>query len=395
MRRALAVLIAATVAFVFGVVVLISAGTGKAANCGAASGGPGSVPGIPERDLSYFEGAAQQFGLGSNGWAYLAALNYDESDFDTSNLPGVHAGTNTAGAAGPMQIGVGGAASDNWDTVAGLIPAGLSGGATPVSVYNETDAVYGGAALLAKWGAPGNWLKALESWNNYAPELATVQALVADWTAQSTATNTTATATTGTLTASPTPAANMGAGTCVALNGPSVPGAASKVEPDGLAAIPKQAPPAVQAMLAAGNELIDYPYSWGGGHTPTSMTIPPGPAADPGVQENGGPGYDCSSATSFVLWGGGLGESLLHGQVLSSGEFAGVGQPGQGQWVTIYYGSSGGVGHVFIDVDGVVLDTVHGGPTVPAGTGPRWQPLSDVAFELSTGSFTAIHPPGM
>jgi hypothetical protein len=125
------------------------------------------------------------------------------------------------------------------------------------------------------------------------------------------------------------------------------------------------------------------------------MTIPPGPAADPGAQENGGPGYDCSSATSFVLWGGGLGESLLHGQILSSSEFASVGDPGQGQWVTVYYGTSGGVGHVFIVVDGVVLDTVHSGPTVPAGTGPRWQPLSDLAFELRTGSLTAIHPPGM
>jgi hypothetical protein len=63
--------------------------------------------------------------------------------------------------------------------------------------------------------------------------------------------------------------------------------------------------------------------------------------------------------------------------------------------VTIYYGESGGEGHVFIEVDGVVLDTVHSGPTFPAGTGPRWQPLSDVAFELQTGSFTAIHPAGM
>ena len=397
MKRAIAVVVGATVAFVFGVVVLISAGSGNAADCGGASGGPSSVAGIPQQDLPDFEGAAQQFGLGSNGWAYLAALNFDESTFDSSNLPGVHSGTNSAGAAGPMQIGVGGAATDNWDTVVGLIPSGLSGGANPPSVYNEVDAVYGGAALLAKWGAPGNWLKALEAWNDYAPEINTVEALVAKWTGQSTsnAPAGTGTGTTATATTSPTPAAGMGAGTCVAVSGPSVPGAASQVERDGLAAIPAQAPPAVQAMLSAGNELIDYPYSWGGGHSPASMAIPPGPTADPGEEENGGPGYDCSSSTSFVLWGGGLGESLLHGQVLDSEEFAGVGQPGQGQWVTIYYGESGGEGHVFIEVDGVVLDTVHGSPTFPAGTGPRWQPLSEVAFELHTGSFTAIHPPGM
>ncbi len=399
MKRAIAVVLAATVVFVFGIVVLISAGSGKAADCGAASGGPSSVAGIPQQDLPYFEGAAQQFGLGSNGWAYLAALNYDESDFGTSTLPGVHSGSNSSGAAGPMQIGIGGAATDGWAAVVSLIPSGLAGGSNPPSIYNEVDAVYGGAALLAKSGAPGNWLKALESWNDYAPEINTVEELVAEWTGLSTSnaqTGTgTATATTGTATAAPTPAANMGAGTCVAVSGPSVPGAASKVESDGLAAIPNAAPPAVQAMLAAGNELIDYPYSWGGGHSPASMAIPPGPASDPGEEENGGPGYDCSSATSFVLWGGGLGQSLLDGQVLTSSAFAGVGDSGQGQWVTVYYGESGGVGHVFIEVDGVVLDTVHGGPTFPKGTGPRWQPLSEVAFELQTGSFTAIHPPGM
>ena len=38
----------------------------------------------------------------------------------------------------------------------------------------------------------------------------------------------------------------------------------------------------------------------------------------------------------------------------------GVGQPGAGQWVTIYAGTSGGQGHTFIEVAGIVLDTVHG-----------------------------------
>lgn len=397
MKRAVMVVFGAAVLFVFGIVVLISAGSGKAADCGAASGGPSSVAGIPRRDLSYFEGAAAQFGLGSNGWAYLAALNFDESDFDTSKLPGVRSGANPAGAAGPMQIGIGGVAGDSWDTVVGVVPTGLRGGVTPVSVYNEADAVYGAAALLSRSGAPGDWLKALEAWNDYAPEINTVEALAAEWTGLSASSSAagSGTGTTGNGDTSPTPAAHMGAGTCVAVSGPSVPGAASKVGKGGLAAIPAQAPPAVQAMLAAGNELIDYPYSWGGGHSAASMAIPPGPAVDPGVEENDGAGYDCSSATSFVLWGGGLGESLLHGEVLTSGGFASVGEPGQGQWVTIYAGESGGVGHVFIVVDGVVLDTVHGTRTFPAGSGPRWQPLSDVAFELETGSFTAVHPPGM
>ena len=148
-------------------------------------------------------------------------------------------------------------------------------------------------------------------------------------------------------------------------------------------------------MIAAGNQIISYPYSWGGGHSPASMRVPPGPSADPGQQENGGPGYDCSSSVSFVLWGAGLGHSLLGGQVPTSWTLENAGLPGAGQWVTIYAGTSAGQGHTFIEVAGIVLDTVHGTPTVPAGTGPRWQPASEIAYELHTGSFVARHPQGL
>ena len=148
-------------------------------------------------------------------------------------------------------------------------------------------------------------------------------------------------------------------------------------------------------MIAAGNQIIHYPYSYAGGHTPASMRVPPGPNADPGQQENGGPGYDCSSAVSFLLWGGGLGQSLLGGQVDDSWTLMGVGQPGPGQLVTIYAGTSAGQGHTFIEVAGIVLDTVHGTPTSPAGTGPRWQPASEIAYELATGSFVTRHPPSL
>ena len=81
-----------------------------------------------------------------------------------------------------MQIGIGGAATDNWDTIVAEIPPDLPGGAQPPSVYNETDAVYGAAALLKKWGAPGNWQAALVAWNDYPPEIAQVTQLVAQYT---------------------------------------------------------------------------------------------------------------------------------------------------------------------------------------------------------------------
>lgn len=361
----------------------------QAAECAGTPTGPdpARVPGIPTRLLPTFEGAAAQFGLGGNGWAYLAALNYAESRFGSSQLPGVHSGSNAAGAAGPMQIGIGGAASDNWDTILAEIPPGLAGGTEPPSVYNEVDAVYGAAALLHRWGAPGNWQAALVAWNDYPPEIAQVTQLVARYTQAGQGQNPIAG---GSIASGPAAASG-----CAPPTGPTTPGAVARVLPNGLAEIPQGAPDAVQEMIAAGNQIIHYPYSWGGGHAPISMRVPPGPNADPGAQENGGPGYDCSSAVSFVLWGGGLGQSLLGGQVDDSWGLMGVGAPGAGQWVTIYAGTSGGQGHTFIEVAGIVLDTVHGTPTAPGGTGPRWQPASEVAFELGSGSFVTRHPQGL
>jgi hypothetical protein len=363
----------------------------QAAQCTGAPAGPGpaSVPGIPPRLLPVFEGAAQQFQLGSDGWAYLAAINYAESRFGTSNLPGVHSGANSAGAAGPMQIGIGGAATDNWDRIVSQIPPNLPGGTQPPSVYNPVDAVYGGAALLRQWGAPADWQRALVAWNDFPPEIAQVNGLVAQYTQTAGGTGG---APASTAASTPVPA---GGQACVAVSGPTTPGAVARILSNGLAEVPQGAPAQVQEMIAAGNEIVHYPYSWGGGHVPAAMRVPPGPSALPGQQENGGPGYDCSSAVSFVLWGGGLGRSLLAGQVPASGTLEGVGLPGRGQWVTIYAGSSGGEGHTFIEVAGIVLDTVHGTPTAPAGTGPRWQPAAEVGYETQSGSFVTRHPQGL
>jgi hypothetical protein len=151
---ALSAAIAALIVLGLPLTILLLLDPSSQAACGGTPTGPGpaSVPGIPQNLLAIFEDAAQQYGLGNDGWAYLAALNNAESTFGTDNSPGtgVLSGSNSAGAAGPMQIGIGGAASDNWDTIVAQIPAGLPDGAQPPSVYNETDAVYGAAALLRK-----------------------------------------------------------------------------------------------------------------------------------------------------------------------------------------------------------------------------------------------------
>jgi hypothetical protein len=349
-----------------------SAGT-AAASEPATGGSATTTSGVPEHFLADFMGAAAAYDLGADGWAYLAAINRVESDFDDAALPGVASGANAAGAAGPMQIGIGGAAGATWQRYE---VTGVPGGADPPSVYDEADAVYAAANLLHASGAPGDWPEALYAYNHAGWYVAEVSAYAARYGVSQTGLSAAACASTDDL-------------------GPTVAGNTSRVLASGQAAIPRGAPKIVQAMLRAGNRIDTQIYSYGGGHIPAAMGIPPDPASDPGEEENGGPGYDCSSAVDYVLWGGGLGGSLLEGGVPASTGLAAVGEPGPGRWVTIYAGSSGGEGHAFIEVDGVVLDTVHLEPTSPPGSGPRWQPLGEVARELASGSFVARHPPGL
>ena len=366
--------------------------------------GPAKVPGIPERFLPIFEAASQLFALGGDGWAYLAALNYAESEFGTDNGAGtgVLSGSNYAGAAGPMQIGIGGAAGDGWDEYKSQIPPNLPGGAEPPDVHNEVDAVYAGAAILRAGGAPGDWLAALKSWNDYPPEITEVTQLVAQYTqaavghggAPEASGATPVTANDAVTPGGPTTPAPSGG--CATAVGPTIPGTVAKIQSNGLAAIPQDAPPQVQAALAAGNQIIHYPYSYAGGHSPAAMKIPPGPNAFPGEQENGGPGYDCSGSTSFVLWGAGLGQSLLGGETPASGSMQTDGLPGAGKWITIYANP----GHVFIEVAGIVMDTAWYAPVQPTtpGTGPRWQPASIIQPQIrgdEYGWFDVRHPAGL
>lgn len=369
------------------------------ASCGTSGSptgpGPASVTGIPENLLPVFEGAAQQSQLGSDGWAYLAGLNYAESTFDTDTGPGsgVTSGSNYAGAAGPMQIGIGGAATDNWDTVVGEIPPNLPGGTQPPSVYNEVDAVYAAAALLKQWGAPGSWQAALVAWNDYPPEIEEVTQLVAQYThddqGQGGAPEATGTAGAG--------AATEPVGGCLPISGVTTPGAVAQILPDGTAAIPTGAPLQVQEAIAAGNRIIDTFYSQ---ERRANMLTQ--------VQDS----YDCSGATDFVLFNAGLGNTpqvdVGNGVAGDGGMLETYGQPGQGQWISVY-GSSG---HAFVEVAGIVLDTAHYAPVQPASvpdsypaddpdnggptSGPRWQPASIIPSQLHDGNAWSVsHPPGL
>jgi len=80
-------------------------------------------------------------------WSVLAAIGKVETDHGRSTAPGVRSGANFAGAAGPMQIGIGGKAGN---TFAGYAIDADGGGA---DVYNPVDAIFTAASYLCANGA--------------------------------------------------------------------------------------------------------------------------------------------------------------------------------------------------------------------------------------------------
>jgi peptidoglycan DL-endopeptidase CwlO len=66
---------------------------------------------IPANYLALFKSIGAHYRV---PWVVLAGIGKVESDFGRSTLPGVHSGANPYGAAGPMQIGIGGAAGNEW-----------------------------------------------------------------------------------------------------------------------------------------------------------------------------------------------------------------------------------------------------------------------------------------
>ncbi len=138
---------------------------------------------------------------------------------------------------------------------------------------------------------------------------------------------------------------------------PLTPGQSADYISESQASVPSEAPPAVAAAIEAANSIATTPYVWGGGH---------------GSFESSG--YDCSGSVSFALHGGGFLESPLDSTGLET-----WGEPGPGQWITVYANS----GHAWVIIAGLAFDTV-GGP------GPRWHPEP----VSSTEGFIARHPPG-
>jgi peptidoglycan hydrolase CwlO-like protein len=151
--------------------------------------------------------------------------------------------------------------------------------------------------------------------------------------------------------------AATGAPVATGTPAPLTPGQSAEFISESQASVPSAAPPAVQAAIEAANSIATTPYIWGGGH---------------GSFESSG--YDCSGAVSFALNGGGFLSSPLDSTGLET-----WGDPGPGQWITVYANAE----HAWMIIAGLAFDTV-GGP------GPRWHPeLVD-----SPEGFIARHPSG-
>ena len=140
---------------VVGTNLFFAAGAGCSGQQTGATGQPPAgtkAKAIPADYLYWYKKVGQQYGV---PWTILAGIGTVESDNGQTTLPGVHSGQNGFGAAGPMQIGIGGAAGNVWGG-APVHPASevVNGVATDedggpdASVYDPADAIAGAAKYL-------------------------------------------------------------------------------------------------------------------------------------------------------------------------------------------------------------------------------------------------------
>jgi peptidoglycan DL-endopeptidase CwlO len=150
---------------------------GAGAGCsGQQTGTAGQPPvgakarSIPADYLNWYKRVGQQYGV---PWTILAGIGTVESDNGRTTLPGVHSNANALGAAGPMQIGIGGAAGNTWGG-APVHPASqvVRGVATDedgngmASVYDPPDAIAGAARYLLDAGVQTNPSAAIFAYNH-------------------------------------------------------------------------------------------------------------------------------------------------------------------------------------------------------------------------------------
>ena len=128
---------------------------------------------IPGRYLGLYQQAARYHCPGLP-WTILAGIGKVESDHGRSRLPGVRSGWNQAGAAGPMQFGIGvGRAGDAWARY---------GTGRRADVYKPEQAIPAAARKLCADGAPRHIDGALYAYNPSSRYVARVKRWAARYT---------------------------------------------------------------------------------------------------------------------------------------------------------------------------------------------------------------------
>jgi hypothetical protein len=359
-------LAAGGIAFAWILAVALAASGGGAA---ASSGEGGSVAepsqvaidDIPAAYLSLYRAAGARYGI---DWAVLAGIGRVECDHGREPDPSCRqeGAVNSAGAGGPMQFlaatwarygvdGDGDGRRDRWD------PA---------------DAIFGAANYLRASGAPGDYRRAIFAYNHASWYVAEVLRWAAVYRAA-------AEAPTAEV---PSPGAEWADALQSHTSTPVrfVEGSLARLAPgDGhVALIPVDAPPAVQAMIVAGNELQDLAYG------PQGHPDPRGVGAE-----------DCSSTVNFLLYRAGIrpiAEVIRENPVAQS--YVNWGDPGPGRWVTIY-AADAPTPHVFAVIAGLRIDTSHDGTDFGPNrdqNGPRWRLFDAIP---TWAHWSVRHPPGL
>jgi hypothetical protein len=125
---------------------------------------------IPRGYLALYRAAVPRHCPGLS-WAILAGVGKVESDHGRARLPGVRSGWNRAGAAGPMQFGIGvGRAGNAWARFGRDHDHDGH-----VSVYDPGDAIPAAARYLCDAGAPRRLDAALYAYNPSSAYVARVK----------------------------------------------------------------------------------------------------------------------------------------------------------------------------------------------------------------------------
>jgi peptidoglycan DL-endopeptidase CwlO len=125
---------------------------------------------IPADYLFWFQKVGVQYDI---PWTILAGIGEVETNDGRSTLRGVLTGSNAFGAAGPMQIGIGGKAGNQWGGLP-IHPASevVNGVATDedgkptVSVYDPADAIAGAAKYLIEHDVQNDPSAAIFAYNH-------------------------------------------------------------------------------------------------------------------------------------------------------------------------------------------------------------------------------------